>query len=230
MEARFPLDTRRLHMTSAALALRNRTSGRVARLGLSAAFIVLGMSVAILLLVPRFSRPVALADVGTVAPDFLLRDTSGHNIGLSEQRGKCVVLFFDSSHSLHQAGDARQRIAELAKQYAADARVKFLGLDEPAAAAATRQPVDAVAIAAAQILPPDEPLFPTLLDDRGSVALRYSADQFPMVVVIDPRGLVRYRGPIDDNADAAFVTRTFAADALHDVLEDRPGAAVAVRH
>ena len=211
-------------MTSAALSLRNRTSSRLARLGLSAAFLVLGISVAVLVLVPRYSRPVALADVGTAAPDFRLRDSSGHEIALADQRGRPVVLFFQSSSSRH-AYDAR--IGRLAEQFAADGRVTFLGIEEPAALDRS-----ADLQLAAGSLPPlleQERSFPTLIDDRGSLALRYSADAFPMVVVIDARGLVRYRGPIDDNADPAFVTRTFTADVLLDLLEERPTATVAAR-
>jgi AhpC/TSA family len=214
-------------MTSAALSLRSRTSGRVARLGLAAAFVLLGMSVAVLLLVPRYSRPVALADVGTTAPDFHLRDTAGREVTLGDQRGRPVVLFFQS-RATAQHYDAR--IEQLAQHFAGDGRVAFLGVEEPMALGTP----DAAAELAADTIAPaslsTEQPFPTLVDDHGSVALRYSADTFPMVVVIDARGLVRYRGPIDDNADSAFVTRTFAADVLLDLLEERPTATIAARH
>jgi hypothetical protein len=215
-------------MTSAALSLRSRTSGRVARLGLSAAFVVLAMSVAVLVLVPRYSRPVALADVGTTAPDFRLHDTTGREVSLADQRGRAVVLLFQSRTS-RAAYDAR--IEKLSQQFAADGRVTLFDVEEPPALD-NRSTAPLAAQLAATMVPPSlapEPSFPTLLDDRGTIALRYSADQFPMAVVIDGRGLVRYRGPIDDNADPAFVTRTFAADILLDLLEERPTATVASR-
>jgi hypothetical protein len=219
-------------MTSAAQSISNPSSARaarVARAGLSAALVVLAMSVAALVLVPRYSRPVAIADVGTIAPDFQLRDTSGRPVTLSDHRGHTVVLFFDEAAAApaHGAashrGDYVARIKSLVREYAGDERVAFLGVDEVA-------PGDGGdATLAASILAADERPFPTLVDDRGVIARRYSAEIFPMVVVIDPRGLVRYRGPFDDNADPAFITRTFAADALHDVLNDRPSAPVARR-
>jgi hypothetical protein len=214
-------------MTSAAQSLRNRTSGPLARVGLSAAFVVLAMSVAVLLLVPRFSRPVALADVGTTAPNFHLHDTTGREVSLADQRGRPVVLLFHSPAS-RAAYDAR--IEKLAEQFAGDGRVTFLGVEEPAVLGT---PSPAAQLAAGTIPPSlgHERSFPMLLDDRGTIALRYSADAFPMAVVIDARGMVRYRGPIDDNPDTAFVTRSFAAEVLLDLLEERPdAAAVAARH
>src|SRR5262249_31084764 len=121
------------------------------------------------------------------------------------------------------------RIDKLAEQFAGDGRAAFLGIEEPAAFGKREATAE---LAAAAIPPAFDPQrsFPTLLDDRGTVALRYSADAFPMVVVIDARGLVRYRGPIDDNADPAFVTRSFASDVLLDLLEERPTATLAARH
>jgi len=157
-------------MTSAALSLRSRTSGRVARLGLAAAFVLLGMSVAVLLLVPRYSRPVALADVGTTAPDFHLRDTAGREVTLGDQRGRPVVLFFQS-RATAQHYDAR--IEQLAQHFAGDGRVAFLGVEEPMALGTP----DAAAELAADTIAPaslsTEQPFPTLVDDHGSVALRY---------------------------------------------------------
>jgi hypothetical protein len=193
------------------------------------------MSVAVLVLVPRYSRPVALADVGTSAPDFSLRDAAdGRQVSLAEQRGRPVVLFFQSRDSSGRFGyDGYDgRIGKLAERFASDGRVAFLGVQEPAALGKASSAANTAELAAATIPPPfptETRSFPTLLDDRGTVALRYSAETFPMVVVIDRRGLVRYRGPIDDNADPAFVTRNFAADVLLDLLEERPAATVAVR-
>jgi hypothetical protein len=175
----------------------------------------------VLVLVPRYSRPVALADVGTTAPDFQLRDTSGRPVALADHRGHAVVLFFNGGRHAYDV-----RINKLAEQYAADSRVTFLALDQPS----RRDEVgDLAQVASASIITPDERLYPTLIDTRGVIARRYSADALPMVVVIDSRGLVRYRGPIDDNGDPAFVTRSFASEVLLDLLDERPSAPVAVR-
>ena len=201
----------------------------IARFGLASAFVVLALSVAVLLLAPRYSRAVAAADVGTTAPDFQLRDVAGASFSLGEHRGRTVVLFFSSTRDLATCAAYEARMNKLVRQYATDSRVTFLGIDEPALGAAHTAPVALRAAGTADVLLPERRPFPTLVDSRGSVALRYSADVFPMVVVIDPRGLVRYRGPFDDNLDRAFATRNFAAEVLRDVLDDTPSAAVAER-
>jgi hypothetical protein len=71
--------------------------------------------------------------------------------------------------------------------------------------------------------------FPTLIDDHGAVAARYSAWPKPFLIVIDPRGQVRYRGAFDDNRDSAFVTQNYCADALREVLGAPSEAVASVR-
>src|SRR5207237_6609579 len=97
---------------------------RRAQLGLAAAFVVLAASVAALIIVPRHSHPVVIADVGTVAPDFQLYDTRGQVITLSEHRGVAVVLFFSSINNPN-SDLYSERVDRLCHDYAVDARVKF---------------------------------------------------------------------------------------------------------
>jgi peroxiredoxin len=191
-------------------------------LGVAAAFVVLGASVAALLLVPRHSRPIAAADLGTVAPDFQLRDLTGRAVSLSDFRGHAVVLYFGSTHDAKTAG-YNARVHNLARRYVADDRVKFLALEVTRPGEAR---VDATALRDDADL--SRRPFPTLLDDRGAVAARYSAGarEIPMIVLIDRRGRVSYRGPFDDHPDFAFATQQFCADALREVLGP-PGAILA---
>ena len=202
---------------------------RSAQLGLAGAFTVLALSLSALLLVPRYSRPIAAADVGTVAPDFRLLDTDGRAFTLSALRGQAGVLFFGSLHSPETA-DYNDRIDQLAKRYAADSRVKFLAVDVPgsgdagAAAAAEDGALDRLRVRVdANVI--GRP-FPTLVDDHAAVAARYSAQDMPLFVVIDPKGVVAYRGAFDDSRDLAFATKHFLPDALADVL-GAPASAVA---
>ena len=196
---------------------------RSAQLGLTAAFTVLTLSVSALLLVPRYSRPIATADVGTVAPDFRLLDTDGRPVTLSALRGQAVVLFFGSLHCPKTA-DYNDRIDRLAKRYAADSRVKFLALDVPTAGDAADAENERVRVRVdANVV--GRP-FPTLLDDHAAVAARYSATDTPLFVIVDPRGVVAYRGAFDDSQDLAFATKHFLSDALADVL-GAPSSAVA---
>ena len=192
-------------------------SGRIARIGLVAALVVLAASIAALLVVPRYSRPVAPADVGTIAPDFSLRDPTGQTVTLADQRGKIVVLMFDSSRTA-TARHYRALLGKFARQYAPESRLVVLTISEPS---------DGALLAADTAGEPAA--FVSLIDDHGAVALRYGADAAPMVVVIDPRGQVRYRGPFDDNADDAFTTQNFCSDTVRELLGGGPDAAVAER-
>ena len=175
-----------------------------AQLGLLAAALVLTVAVAALLVMPRRSHPVEVADVGTSAPDFELLDLNHQTVTLSSLQGQAIVLFFADPH-LPAAGQYEQRVNRLSMQYAADERVKFFAIE--------------VADLQSWAIHRTDRTFATLLDDSGKVATRFSIRQLPIVVVIDPHGVVRYRGPFDNNPDIAFATHSFAAEALQDVLE-----------
>lgn len=192
---------------------------RRAQLGLFAAFVVLLAGMATLLVKPRLSRPVAVADVGTIAPDFQLDDTDGRSVRLSQFRGQAVVLFFGSVDCPRTA-EYDARIERLARAYSNDNRVTFLALDvTPRSDSIDRSMLRHNGTVAARG-------FPTLLDDRGVIAHRYSASRTPTFVVLDPQGVVRYRGPFDNSTDLAFVTHAFCAEALGEVL-GTPVSAVA---
>jgi peroxiredoxin len=184
---------------------------RRAQLGLAAAFVVLAASLSALILVPHYSRPVQLADVGTTAPDFELPDLSGGTIALHDAHGQIVVLFFSSLQS-PQSVQYNDRVGRLARSYDNDARVKFFAIN-----------VGDADHADPFLLRLDDRIssrtYPTLLDEKGIVATRYSANQPPFMIVIDPRGIVRYRGAFDNNPDIAFATHSYLADVLHDVVE-----------
>ena len=195
---------------------------RRAQLGLLAAFVVLAGAVATLLIAPRYSKPVAVADVGTLAPDFQLEDLDGRTFTLSQHRGQAVVLFFGSINSPTTA-EYNARVDRLARMYADDTRVKFFALDGTSTGAGNQAGDRSMLRADLAIAARG---FPTLIDDRGAVAARYSARETPTFIVLDAHGVVRYRGPFDNSPDVAFATRTFCAEALDDVL-GAPTSAVA---
>ena len=183
---------------------------RRAQLGLFAAFIVLAVSIAALLVVPQFSKPVAIADIGTIAPDFQLEDLDGRTVTLSKLRGRAVVLFFGSLNC-PRTGEYNARVARLADRYANDPRVQFLALD-----VTKLEPLDR------RLIKLDDTVaqrpFPTLVDEKGVIANRYSANEMPTFIVLDTHGVVRYRGAFDNSPDLAFATRPFCAAALGDIL------------
>ena len=183
-----------------------------AHLGLFAAAVVLAAAVATLLIKPRVTRPVAVADVGTRAPDFQLEDVDGRRFTLSRHRGQAVVLFFGSVNCPRTA-DYNARVERLARAYASDQRVKFVAVD---ISPRGRQVIErqGLRLDAAVATRP----FATLVDVNGAVAHRYSAMQTPTFIVLDGHGVVRYRGPFDNSQDVAYATQRFCADALGDVL------------
>jgi len=184
---------------------------RRAQLGLAAAFVVLLASLSALILVPRYSRPVQVADVGTAAPDFDLPNLNGETVSLHDYHGQVVVLFFSSLHS-PQSLQYNDRVERLAHTYDTDARVKFFAVN-----IGDGEHLDPILLRLDDRI--SSRTYPTLLDEKAAIATRYSAKQAPYMVVIDPRGIVRYRGAFDDNADLAFTSHSYLADALHDVLE-----------
>lgn len=190
------------------MKLSNR---RCAQLGLMSALMVLTMSVTTLLVIPNNSRPVQVADIGTVAPDFELPDANGQSVSLSELRGDVVVLFFSSLRN-PASGKYDDRVTRVAQSYDNDPRVKFFAID-----VGNGEHVDPL------YLKLDNRVagrgYPTLLDEKAYVAARYSATVTPMLVIIDPHGVVKYRGPFDNNADVAFASHSYLVEALHDVLE-----------
>jgi hypothetical protein len=191
---------------------------RRAQFGLVAAFVVLGGAMTTLALAPRMSRPVAIADVGTLAPDFQLEDVEGRTFTLSQHRGQVVVLFFGAMNSPAMA-EYNTRVSRLARMYGDDTRVSFCALEN-----ARGQRVNPGWLRA------DPEIvgrgFPTLIDEHGAISARYSAIDTPMFVVLDAHGVVRYRGPFDNSPDLAFATQSFCAEALMEVL-GAPTSAVA---
>lgn len=63
---------------------------------------------------------------------------------------------------------------------------------------------------------------PVLDDPKSELAKYFKARVTPTFVVIDKRSTFRYIGSFDDNAADDKVTKTFVADAIAAVLEDKP--------
>jgi peroxiredoxin len=181
-----------------------------AHLGLGSAIALIILSFASLLLTPRFQSIVTPAEVGAPAPEFALRDTDGRLVELDALRGRDIVLCFTSSHCPKSAA-YNDRIHALARKYAGDDRVSFFAINVDHDATPVEVRVDAKVI--------NRP-FPTLLDERGQVAARYVPKCSPEMVVIDSAGMLRYRGPFDDNIAQGHVTQTICADTLRAILSD----------
>jgi len=120
----------------------------------------------------------AVPAVGTTAPDFALKDLGGANQRLSEFQGDIVVLTFWASG----CGPCRETLAELravGNERVADAPVVLsVSLERDSARAASVARSLGIA-------------YPTLLDDRQSVARLYDVSHLPLTLLLDRDGVVR---------------------------------------
>ncbi len=193
-----------------------------AHLGLGAASLVLISSVCLLHSGASEARHALRARPSDSAPGFLLWDTSGRSQSLASFRGRTVALCF-SSIGCPVSNEYRQRLADFVRRYSGDRRVEVLqinvGRGLPLPSGESSQPAQADSTEPIDARP--ERL---LLDPNCEVAARYAVDLTPTFFVIDPEGIVRYRGSFDDNRNAAQVTSHYCEDALDDILHDRPVA------
>jgi peroxiredoxin len=164
----------------------------------------------------RLAGSVNRDGAGSILPRSALPDTEGNAFELSALRGHPVVLFF-SSMDCPMTSRYQSRVAQLARRYRQlDPEVRFVALNQDIGAA-TRHDALEVRVQTKVV---DRP-FPTLLDIDRRVAHRLGVASTPDFIVIDSKGVERYRGPFDDSADVSKVTRHFVAEALERVLGTR---------
>ncbi|MCO5167119.1 MAG: redoxin domain-containing protein [Planctomycetes bacterium] len=133
----------------------------------------------------------ARARIGAEAPSFVLPALDGQAHGLAAHRGKLVVLEWISPDCPYVAKHHERNPT------VRDLLDKFSGRGVVWLAVASREAADPPRLAAraeAWGL-----TFPVLLDHDGVVADAYAAHATPHVFVIDPAGVLRYSGAIDDN-------------------------------
>jgi peroxiredoxin len=197
------------------------SSRRCAQVGLAAAGFVLVSCLGILYArTPRHAPVLIATPTGDEAPAFRLQDLEGQPYDSAALRGKAVVMFFSSVHC-PTCADYQDRVRDLARAYAGDARVQFLAMNQDVAAGDQQRLLEVRVMAKVGAVP-----FPTLLDVGAKTAGRFGAKPAKFAVV-DGQGVVRYLGGFDDNADEAKVTRRFVADELRRVLDEMPTAIAA---
>jgi peroxiredoxin len=116
---------------------------------------------------------------GQMAPDFVLKSSSGENLRLSEYRGDVVMINFWATW----CGPCRQEMPLLDELYARYQRVGFnlLGVNIDDDSQRAMRMVDELGIR-----------FPVLFDERKEVSELYNVEAMPATILVDRAGNVRY--------------------------------------
>ncbi len=124
-------------------------------------------------------------EVGAQALDFQLPDLNGQTHALADYRGKTVLLTFWGTGCVECGDLVPGRYAqEVRADYGNPSELVVLGVDHHTPRDFLRNFVEEFEID-----------YPVLLDDKGGVFAAYRVlDEF-LFVVVDPEGVVRYRGP-----------------------------------
>jgi peroxiredoxin len=124
-------------------------------------------------------------ELNRLAPDFELRDISGHTRRLSDYRGRIVIVNFWSAECPHAERTDRLILACLA-QWGADVAILSV------AANRSESTQTIIEVANTRGLPT------VLVDAEHVVANLYEAQTTPHVFVVDRDGILRYHGAVDD--------------------------------
>lgn len=116
---------------------------------------------------------------GQMAPDFVLKSSSGENLRLSEYRGDVVMINFWATW----CGPCRQEMPLLDELYARYQRVGFnlLGVNIDDDSQRAMRMVEELGIR-----------FPVLFDERKEVSELYNVEAMPATILVDREGNIRY--------------------------------------
>jgi alkyl hydroperoxide reductase subunit AhpC len=156
---------------------------------------------------PSTAAPVALTPASTVAsaetaalgkaaPDFTAPDLDGKSVSLKDFRGKTVVLewfnpgcpFVKKSHTVGSLVDTASRHVKNGVVWIA------INSGAPGKQGHGKE----VNVEARSSWKMEHPV---LLDENGSIGRAYGAERTPHMYVIDPKGVLVYRGAIDNSPD-----------------------------
>jgi len=136
------------------------------------------------------------ASLGKQAPDFELSDLEGRKVKLSQFRGKTVVLeWFNPECPFVRASHTKGTLKGLASKYT-DKGIVWLGINSGAPGKQGYGVEANVAGTRKYGL-----THPILLDETGEVGHAYDARHTPHLFVIDDKGVLVYRGAIDNSPD-----------------------------
>ena len=143
------------------------------------------------------SAPAAgVAAVGVAAPDFTLKDLDGKDVSLASFKGKTVVLewfnpgcpFVKSSHGKGSLKGFSEKVMK--------GGVVWLAINSGApgkqghGVEANREGAKTFGVTN-----------PILMDESGTVGKAYGATNTPQLVIVDAKGIVVYKGAVDNSPD-----------------------------
>ncbi|MEO7331784.1 MAG: thioredoxin family protein [Minicystis sp.] len=140
--------------------------------------------------------PAAQAEIGKPAPDFTLQDYEGKTVHLADLRGKTVVLeWFNPDCPFVKAAHNKGSLKDAAKRQTAKGIV-WLGVNSAASGKQGFSPERVNEGKKAFGL--DHPI---LADASGLVGKLYGATNTPHMYVIDAKGVLVYKGAVDNSPD-----------------------------
>jgi thiol-disulfide isomerase/thioredoxin len=171
---------------------------------------------AALLLFPLIAAAEELRIGATPTGFNLVNAVDGKSYAFKPGDGKVSVLVFTCNQCPY-AKAFQQRLNDIANQYASKG-VAFYAINPNDDQKFEEETLDNMkSRALAQKYP-----FPYLKDADSSVARAYGARVTPHVFVVDGKGVLRYRGYIDDSARPEQRSKTGLTDALDAVIANQP--------
>jgi thiol-disulfide isomerase/thioredoxin len=140
-----------------------------------AACVIWGLSV---ILLSNCSPPPTKAEIGRPAPNFTLEDLDGRAVSPDQYKGKIVMLEFWATW----CGPCRitmPMLEMIQKEYSDIMVLLSINLMEPEDIVRNyvlEQDINSI----------------ILLDEQGSVGMKYGAEAIPLQVLLDKKGIVRY--------------------------------------
>jgi peroxiredoxin len=172
----------------------------------------------------------AEVEIGKAAPKFTLPDTNGKTHSLADLKGKYVVLEWYQPDCPFVGKQYRSgNMQGLQKEFTAKG-VVWLSIDSSAPGEEGNYPADKLNQFAARDAAARTAL---LLDPAGDVGRLYGAQTTPDMYIIDPNGILVYKGAIDnkrstDLADVKTATN-YVKTALDSVLAGKPVSTTSTR-
>lgn len=183
-----------------------------------------------LALLTMTSLAFAAPEIGKPAPDFVGHGSDGKDYHLADYKGKFVVLEWYNKdcpfiHKHYDSGNMQK----LQETYGNKGVAWF----EVASNAPGKEGSMTIPEAQANRAKSGTKSLATLVDSDGKIASVYEAKTTPHMFVIDPKGILIYKGAIDDHnsADSADIpaSKNYVASALDEAMAGKP-VAIASTH